>query len=69
MKKIYNIVFTKFDDEPTLVSFEKLGDKVREYLSKEEGLNDEQIDELFEEEILELDDGWTAWIVESVLVK
>ena len=69
MKKIYNIVFTKFDDEPTLVSFEKLGDKAREYLSKEEELTDEQIDELFEEEVLELDDGSTAWIVESVLVK
>jgi hypothetical protein len=69
MKKIYNIVFTKFDDEPTLVSFEELGDKVREYLSKEEGLTDEQIDELFEEKVLELDDGSTAWIVESVLVK
>ena len=69
MKKIYNIVFTNPDDEPTLVSFEKLGDKAREYLSKEEGLTDEQIDELFEEEILELDDGSTAWIVESYLIK
>lgn len=69
MKKIYNIVFTKFDDEPTLVSFEELGDKAREYLRKEEGGTDEQIDELFEEKILELDDGSTAWIVESFLVK
>ncbi len=69
MKKIYNIVFTKFDDEPTLVSFEELGDKVREYLSKEEGLTDEKIAELFEEKVLELDDGYTAWIVESILVK
>ncbi len=69
MKSIYNIVFTKFDDEPTLVSFEELGDKVREYLSKEEELTDEKIDELFEEKVLELDDGYTAWIVESILVK
>jgi len=69
MKKLYNIVFTKFDDEPTLVSFEKLGDKARECLSKEEELTDEQIDKLFEEEVLELDDGSTVWIVESVLVK
>ena len=69
MKKIHNIVFTKLNYEPTLVSFEKIGDKAREYLSKEEGLTDEQIDKLFKEEILELDDGYTAWIVESVLVK
>ena len=69
MKKIYNIVFTKPDDEPTLVSYEELGDKAREYLREEEALTEEQIDELFREEILELDDGSTAWIVESSLIE